>query len=55
MDEKIKIKCPNCRKEIKVLLRFGETFMRYADTRRACPHCGHYFGIISYRVAEEGQ
>jgi len=49
MEEKIKIKCPNCEKEIKVLLRFGQAY-EYADTKRVCPHCKHYFGIISYRV-----
>lgn len=52
MEKKIKIKCPDCGKEIKILLRFGQTFLtEYADTRRECPHCRHYFGIISYSVA----
>lgn len=51
MDKEIKIKCPNCGKEIKILLRFGQTFAGYADTKRECPRCGHYFGIISYSVA----
>jgi len=47
----IEIPCPDCGKKIKILLRFGESFTGYADTRRECPYCGHYFGIISYSVA----
>jgi len=51
MDKKIKIKCPECGKKVKILLRFGQTFDGYTDTRRKCPHCGWFFGITSYRVA----
>jgi len=52
MDKKIKTKCPECGKEIKITLRFGQTsYAGYADTIRKCPHCGWFFGIISYGVA----
>ena len=50
MNKKIKINCPECGKKIKILLRFGQTFM-YDNTRKPCPYCGWRFGIISYSVA----
>jgi len=45
----IKIKCPNCDRKIKILLKFGSSF-QYADTRKICPYCNWAFGITDYLI-----
>lgn len=48
---KVKIKCPHCKKKIKLILNFGRKSAHgYPETNRLCPHCNCWFGITNWII-----
>ena len=52
-EKRIKIRCYDCCKKIKIRLVFSGGFREQTRMWNRCPHCGYMFGLIACSVEKK--